>query len=123
MVVLGCGHGEPAAVAPKGPSACGRAADAMVGTMLERLSHKDAVPVEQADAFRNLIRERCEADGWSEEATGCLARMKTTEDAGPCAAHLTEAQQEALVRDEQGLVGAKKPESNSGSGTPPAPGR
>jgi hypothetical protein len=125
LIALGsCSHAEPAPVAPKGPTACARAADAMVRTMLDQLSHKDAVPTEQADAFRRLISERCEADAWAPEATRCLAAMKTTADAAPCAAHLTEAQQAALVQDEQGLLGApKNPESNQGSGTPAAPQR
>jgi hypothetical protein len=101
---------RPAPVAPQGPTACARAADAMVQTMLDRLATRDAPPTEQADAFRNLIRERCEHDAWSAEATRCLIAMKTTDDAAPCAQLMTEEQQAALVRDEQARFG-KPPES------------
>lgn len=110
-LTIGCGHessgarGAPAA--PKGPTPCARAADTMVKTMLDRLTHQDAPPTEQADAMRNLIRTRCEQDAWSAEATKCLIDMKTQDDAGPCAQLLTDDQQAALVRDEQAQFPAK----------------
>lgn len=113
-LLIGCSHAEPPPVAPKGPTACARAADAMVQTMLDRLSTKDATPTEAADGLRNLIRERCEADAWSPEATKCLAAMKTTDDAEPCAKLLTEAQQAALVRDQE-----QKQQQNQGSAAAP----
>lgn len=106
VAMQGCAHDAPPA-APKGPSACARAADNMVATMLDRLSHKDAVPTDQADALRNLIRTRCEQDAWSPAATQCLIAMKTQDDAGPCAAQMTEAQQAALVRNQQAQREAK----------------
>jgi hypothetical protein len=102
----GCGPSQPpAAPAPKGPTACARASDTMVQTMLDRLSTDGPPPTEAADALRNLIRERCEQDGWSAEATKCLIAMKTVKDAEPCAQLMTEAQQAALVRDERALFG------------------
>jgi hypothetical protein len=102
----GCSHEAPAPAAPKGPTACARASDSMVQTMLERLSTQDA-PTDEADAMRNLIRERCEQDGWSPEATQCLIAMKSQDDAANCAKLMTDDQQAALVRDEQARFGGK----------------
>ena len=113
-LVAACSHPAPPPAPPRGPTACARAADAMVQTLLDRLPAKDAPPTEAADGYRNLIRERCERDAWSDEATRCLAAMKTTADAEPCAKLLTEAQQAALVQDGQALSGGPKPEANGG---------
>jgi hypothetical protein len=88
----------------------------MVQAMLDRLSAKDSPPTEQADALRNLIRARCEQDAWSAEATRCLIAMKTLDDAAPCAKLMTDAQQAALVRDQQAQFGA-----GPAPGTPPGP--
>lgn len=112
-LLAACSHAEAPPAAPKGPTACARAADAMVQTMLDRLPQKDAPPTEAADGLRNLIRERCEQDAWSAEATRCLAAMKTTDDAQPCARLLSEAQQAALVRDQE-----MKAQQNRGSAAP-----
>jgi hypothetical protein len=76
----------------------------MVGAMLSRLPADDA-PTEQADALRRLIRVRCEQDGWSAEATRCLIAMQKLDDAAPCAKLLTDDQQAALVRDQEGAGG------------------
>ena len=106
---------------------CERASDNLVQAMLARLPRADPVPTETADALRNLIRERCEQDSWSANATRCLIAMKRTEDAGPCAQLMTDAQQEALVRDEEALFGgpvrpAPPPaEPAPGAPTGPAP--
>jgi len=126
IALAACGHAAPPAAAPKGPTACARAADAMVQTMLDRLPARGAEPTEAADGFRNLIRERCEQDGWSADATRCLIAMKSTDDAAPCAQLMTEAQQAALVRDEQAQFGppasapreSGKPEANGPPGGP-----
>ena len=112
---LACGHAEPPPpAAPKGPTACERASDSMVGAMLARLPTADE-PTEQADALRNLIRERCEQDRWSAEATRCLIAMKSLDDAAPCAAMMTDAQQAALVRDQEARFGAGTGSAGSGS--------
>ena len=109
--LAGCGPSQPpVAPAPKGPTACARASDSMVQTMLDRLSSDGPPPTEAADALRNLIRERCEQDGWSAEATRCLIAMKTVKDAEPCAQLMTEGQQAALVRDEAAMFGPDKPD-------------
>jgi hypothetical protein len=84
----------------------------MVQTLLARLPAGDE-PTEAADGLRNLIRERCEADAWSPDATRCLIAMKQQRDAEPCAALLTAAQQDALVRDQAAHAPA-------GSGAPGA---
>ncbi len=101
-VALGaCHHADaPASAAPKGPTQCARASDNMVQNMLDRLASKDALPMERADAIRNLIRERCEQDAWSAEATQCLIKMTSLDDAAGCAKLMTEDQQAALVRDQ-----------------------
>ena len=122
LALVACSHPAPPPAPPKGPTACARAADAMVQTMLDRLATKDAAPTEEADALRRLIVTRCEADAWSDAATRCLIAMKTTEDAAPCAREMTEAQQAALVRDQQAQLGAK-PEANGGSAGSAAPVR
>lgn len=110
VVVLACGHAEPPApAAPKGPTGCDRAADSMVAAMVARLPSSDAAsdaPTETADALRRLIRERCEQDGWTDAATRCLTAMKRLEDAEPCAAMMTEAQQAALARAEDARLGS-----------------
>jgi len=115
---------EPAA--PKGPTSCARAADSIVGAMLDRLPANATPPTEEADALRNLIRERCEHDAWSAEATQCLIAMKRLEDAEPCARLMTEDQQAALVADQRARTGpdrAEKPEENGGSGAATDAGR
>ena len=107
VALVACHHADaPATVAPKGPTPCARASDSMVQAMLDRLPAKDASPTEEADALRNLIRERCERDAWSAEATRCLIAMKQLDDAEPCAKLMTEDQQAALVRDEEARFGA-----------------
>ena len=115
----------PQAAAPKGPTPCARASDNLVQAMVARLPHADPVPTETADALRNLIRERCEQDGWSAEATKCLIAMTSVKDAEPCAKLMTDEQQAALVRDEAALFGPadRKPapspaESPSGQPAP-----
>lgn len=117
-VLVACHHADaPAPVAPKGPTPCARASDSMVQTMLDQLPEKAELPMEQADAIRNLIRERCEQDGWSAEATRCLIAMKRQDDAEACAKLLTDDQQAALVRDQEARFGAKA----GGEAAPSAP--
>jgi len=112
VALAACQHAEPAPVAPKRPAPCARAADNMVATMLARLPASDAPPTEAADGLRNLIRDRCEHDGWSPEALQCLIAMKQLEDAEPCAKLMTEAQQAALVRDGNAQFGGPGPSAS-----------
>jgi len=125
--LVACQHADaPPPAAPKGPTACARASDSIVGAMLDRLPADATPPTEEADALRNLIRERCEHDEWSAEATRCLIAMKRLEDAEPCAKLMTEDQQAALVADQRARTGpdrAEKPEENGGSGAANDAGR
>ncbi|HSS00801.1 MAG TPA: hypothetical protein VLM79_27275 [Kofleriaceae bacterium] len=118
LATLGACHSAepPAAPTPRGPTACARASDSMVQTMLDRLSKDGPPPTEAADALRNMIRERCEQDGWSAEATRCLIAMTSVKDAEPCARLMTDAQQAALVRDESAMFGPAEAQAS-----PPAP--
>jgi hypothetical protein len=127
VVLVACHHADaPAPAAPRGPTQCARASDSMVQAMLDRLPAKDTPPTEEADALRNLIRERCEQDGWSAEAIQCLIAMKRLEDAEGCAKLMTDDQQAALVRDEAARFGAPpaaQPASAAPAALPPpAPG-
>lgn len=107
VALIACQHADaPPPAAPKGPTACDRAADSMVGAMLAHLPAADA-PTEEADALRRLIRVRCEQDGWSADATRCLIAMQKLDDAAPCAGLLTDEQQAALVRDQEAQAGAQ----------------
>lgn len=108
VMVVACGSAAPPPpVAPKGPTPCARASDSMVQIMLDRLSSTGPPPMEEADALRNLIRERCEQDRWSADATKCLIAMTKIDDAAACAALMTDEQQAALVRDQNALFGAR----------------
>lgn len=124
LVLAACGSAaSPPPAAPRGPTACARASDNMVQALLDRLSREDPVPTDEADALRNLIRERCERDRWSAEATDCLIAMKQVADAEACAPLLTEAQQEALVRDQAARGPAKSgPAGGAPAGGAPAGG-
>lgn len=106
VIAIACGTPAPPPAAPRGPTGCERASDSMVLAMLARLPAGATPPTEEADALRNLIRERCERDGWSAEATQCLIAMKQLEDAAPCAKLLTDEQQAALVRDQEAQLAA-----------------
>lgn len=114
----------PPPAAPKSPPACDRASDSIVAAMLARLPAGNPPPTDEADAVRRLIRERCERDGWSAEATQCLIAMKRLDDAEPCARLLSDDQQAALARDGEaklGHGGAAAPAGSAGPGTSPAP--
>jgi pyruvate dehydrogenase E2 component (dihydrolipoamide acetyltransferase) len=107
VALFACHHADaPAPAAPQAPTPCARTADSMVAAMLAGLPANEASPTETADAVRNLIRQRCEQDAWSDEATRCLIAMKHIEDAEPCARFMTAPQQAALVRDERAQFGA-----------------
>jgi hypothetical protein len=125
VVLVACSHGDaPPPAAPRGPTACERAADSMVGAMLARLPAEGA-PTEQADALRRLIRVRCEQDGWSAEVTRCLIAMRTLADAEPCAKLMPDDQQDALARDLEARSGARpagQPAGASDGATAPRSG-
>jgi hypothetical protein len=117
VALIACQHADaPPPAAPKGPTACDRAADSMVGAMLAHLPSADA-PTDEADALRRLIRVRCEQDGWSADATRCLIKMQKLDDAAPCAGLLTDEQQAALVRDQEAQAGARTGARPAGAGS------
>ena len=120
LAVVACQRSEaPPPAAPRGPTACERAADSMVGAMLARLPASDA-PTEQADALRRLIRVRCEQDGWSPEVTRCLIAMRKLDDAAPCATLMPDDQQDALARDLEARSGGHPAGQPAGASDDPA---
>jgi len=94
----------------------------MVLAILARLPAGATTPTEEADALRNLIRQRCEQDGWSAEAARCLTAMKRLEDAAPCAKLLTDDQQAALVRDQEAQLGGAAGHTARPAESAPPPG-
>jgi hypothetical protein len=89
---------KPAAPVPAGPTCAGAAAhmvDEMAATMDPR------PPDEALNALIGLIRSRCDQDRWSSEAVACLSKIKSAADADHCGTLLTDAQQAALVRDQE----------------------
>jgi hypothetical protein len=89
--------------------------------MLARLPAGNPTPTDEADAVRRLIRERCERDGWSAQATQCLIAMKRLDDAEPCARFLSDDQQAALARDGEANLGPGSRAGSAGPGAPAAP--
>lgn len=68
----------------------------------EMAATKDPRPPDEAlNSLIDLIRVRCEQDRWSSEAIGCLSRITSAADADQCGTLLTDAQQGALVRDQE----------------------
>ena len=105
-VVAACaGAPGPVAPSPSGPT-CAAAAEHMVDEMA---ATKDPRPPDDTlNGLIDLIRVRCEQDRWSAEAIACLSRIKSATDADRCGTLLTEAQQAALVRDQDAkAVGPK----------------
>jgi hypothetical protein len=105
-LITACHAAEPPAPVVRPPEPCARAADHLVATMLARLPASETPPTETADGLRNLIRQRCEQDGWSAEATRCLIAMTRTEDAAPCAQLMTDDQQAQLVHSQDAQLAA-----------------
>ena len=67
----------------------------------EMAATKDPRPPDDIlNGLIDLIRVRCTEDRWSSEAISCLRRLKTAADADQCGTLLTDAQQAALVRDQ-----------------------
>ncbi len=96
LLVAACG-GSSKSVAPPKPAVarCAEVADHMIGMLTEQLEPKP--PEEQIGKYVGMLRERCEQDGWSEDARACMAKMTSKEDARTCSDLLTEAQQKALA--------------------------
>jgi hypothetical protein len=112
--VAACGGSSKQAAEPvaAGPT-CKTAAEHMVDELASGLDPRP--PDDVMNRQIRLIRDRCEQDAWSPDAVKCLAGMKGTEDANRCATLLSEAQQAALVRDQE--AASPKPEPAAEEGT------
>ena len=103
VVLVSCSHpakkekelGPP----PIKEASCEAAADGMIGLLVAGKTEK--APEDAVDQLRVLIATRCREDHWVTEARGCLARMKTADDANTCGTLLTEEQQAALVKAQE----------------------
>lgn len=99
LALAACGGPAKSAVPPKlvGPT-CADAAAHMVDEMA---ATKDPRPPDETlNALIGLIRTRCDQDRWSPPAVACLSTMTSAADADRCGTLLTDAQQAALVRDQ-----------------------
>jgi hypothetical protein len=100
VVLAACSHARPEPAPPPRPAtSCGAAADGLVGLVVANQSEKP--PEDAVDKLRVLITTRCREDRWSTEAQGCLASVKTPDDANTCGTLLTEDQQAALVKAQE----------------------
>lgn len=106
-VVAACarGPGPVAAPPPAGPT-CAAAAEHMVDEMAA--ANDPRPPDDVLNGLIDLIRVRCEQDRWSSEAVACLSRIKSAADADQCGTLLTDAQQAALVRDQDAKAARPK---------------
>lgn len=117
LVLAACGGSSKSSTMAKseGPT-CAVVADSMVA-MMARGKESTKAFVDAKEGFTTIIRTRCDEDAWTAEAKQCLSTMQTYEDAERCSTHLTEQQQQNLVRDQKEKYGAK-PED---AAPPPAP--
>lgn len=60
-------------------------------------------PKASKEALADLIKTRCETDGWSADAKKCWGAMSNQEDAKPCAKLLTTEQHDAIMADARKL--------------------
>lgn len=98
--VAACGGSRPPAEPTRPPPSCKGAAEHMVD---ELVAGKDPRPPDDiVNTYIELIRTRCEADAWSAPAQDCFMRIHSLADADTCGTLLTQAQQDALVRDQAG---------------------
>lgn len=111
MMAAACG-GSPKPATPKGPT-CANAADNLAAQMIAT-GEKNGIDMASFAAMsRDVINERCPADGWSADAIACLATA-TSEQMEACSKKLTPAQNQAL---EEG-VKAKIEGMTPGMGSP-----
>lgn len=104
----GCGGAPAPAAAPAAPVAtCATAAENTVASMVEIL--EPAPPAADIKKYVDLIRERCEQDAWPAEAVQCMTAIEQRDDAERCEPLLTDAQKDALVRDQEAKFGGGEP--------------
>lgn len=100
VVVAACGSKSPPPkpVPPPPPvdpipqsagPACGVVADHAVTVML-------ADNAEGQPKAKEVLRTRCEADKWSDDARNCIATAQSEDEMDGCGKHLTEAQKTAV---------------------------
>ena len=91
--MMACG-GSPKVATPKGPT-CAAAADNLATQMIAT-GEKNGIDMAAFAAMsRDVVNERCPADGWSADATACLATA-TSEQMEACSKKLTPEQNHAL---------------------------
>ncbi|MBA3454339.1 MAG: hypothetical protein H0T42_14700 [Deltaproteobacteria bacterium] len=107
LLLVACG-GAAAPVGPPPPTGptCAGAAEHMVDEMAA--AKEPRPPDDVLNGLIDLIRVRCEQDRWSSEAVLCLSRIKTAAEADQCGTMLTDAQQAALVRDQEAKAAPSK---------------
>jgi hypothetical protein len=97
LAACGGSPGPAAPAKPAGPT-CAAAAEHMIDEMA---AAKDPRPADEVlNGLIDLVRRRCEQDQWSSEAVSCLSRITSAADADQCGTLLTDAQQDALVADQ-----------------------
>jgi hypothetical protein len=108
LVLGACGGSSMPAAPPNAPVAtCTTAAENTVGTMVAVLDPRP--PAADIQKYIDLIRERCEQDGWSAQAQRCMSEIKQRQDGERCEPLLTDAQKAALVRDQEAKFGGGPP--------------
>lgn len=93
MMAAACG-GSPKVATPKGPT-CAAAADNLAAQMIATGEKSGMDMASFAAMSRDVVNERCPADGWSADAIACLATA-TSEQMEACSKKLTPEQNHAL---------------------------
>ncbi|MEJ7603260.1 MAG: hypothetical protein WKG01_35560 [Kofleriaceae bacterium] len=127
--LVACGGGakpepkqpEPAPIAgiKKMPTpTCAATSDTMTVVILasNETQRSDA----EVKEIKNILKGRCESDGWSDRAKECLATMESEADADGCASMLTAEQRQKIVSDERIKLGTGKPAKAGGEVATPA---
>ena len=82
------------------PEAAGPTCTEMAAHVIETIA--------SGPAMTEVVRKRCEEDGWTADNRRCMAGAATRDDAKKCFAQLTPAQREAMDRAEAELRRAAK---------------
>jgi hypothetical protein len=127
LAIAACGGSAPKAkevtmVPPPPPamSECAKLADHVAGLAL---TFKDPPPTTK-DVIADLLRTRCEADGWSADAKTCFRSIANEQDAEKCIATLTEDQRGKVMVDAKakfGKPGTQGEDPTTSDAAPPPP--
>lgn len=120
---VGCGGSQKKATTPAGPTCADVAAN--TEKQLVEAGQKGGMDMaEMAAMAREVINERCPADGWSADAIACLATA-TGEQMETCSKKLTPEQNQKLEESMKlrlhDLDGAMKEEAPAGAAPPDDP--